>query len=116
MPKLKKLKERKSWTYRYNCGRHYAISTTSKSLVTLLIQLHFLCERCLHIENKLVKLKIANKGGYIVEATLKNFERFTEGSGQLVKLIKDNNAHLNVQLLTSDNRTLNTKDLYLNQP
>jgi YidC/Oxa1 family membrane protein insertase len=29
-----------------------------------------------------------------------------------VKLIKDNNAHLNVQLLTSDNRTLNTKDLY----
>jgi YidC/Oxa1 family membrane protein insertase len=64
------------------------------------------------IENKLVKLKIANKGGYIVEATLKNFERFTEGSGQLVKLIKDNNAHLNVQLLTSDNRTLNTKDLY----
>jgi hypothetical protein len=40
------------------------------------------------IENKLVKLKIANKGGYIVEATLKNFERFREGSGQLVKLIK----------------------------
>ncbi|EIA09062.1 membrane protein insertase YidC [Flavobacterium frigoris] len=64
------------------------------------------------IENKLVKLKIANKGGYIVEATLKNFERFKKGSGELVKLIKDNNANLNVQLLTSDNRTLNTKDLY----
>jgi len=64
------------------------------------------------IENKLVKLKIANKGGYIVEATLKNFERFKKGSGELVELIKDNNANLNVQLLTSDNRTLNTKDLY----
>jgi YidC/Oxa1 family membrane protein insertase len=64
------------------------------------------------IENKLVKLKIANKGGYIVEATLKNYERFTAGSGELVKLIKDNNAHLNVQLITSNNRTLNTKDLY----
>ncbi|HEY4617154.1 MAG TPA: membrane protein insertase YidC [Flavobacterium sp.] len=64
------------------------------------------------IENKLVKLKIANKGGYIVEATLKNFERFKKGSGELVDLIKDNNANLNVQLLTSDNRTLNTKDLY----
>ena len=64
------------------------------------------------IENKLVKLKIANKGGYIVEATLKNFERFKKGSGQLVELIKDNNANLNVQLLTSDNRTLNTKDLF----
>jgi YidC/Oxa1 family membrane protein insertase len=64
------------------------------------------------IENKLVKLKIANKGGYIVEATLKNFQRFKKGSGELVKLIRDNNANLNVQLITSDNRTLNTKDLF----
>ncbi|OCB78435.1 membrane protein insertase YidC [Flavobacterium crassostreae] len=64
------------------------------------------------LENKLVKLKIANKGGYIVEATLKNFERFKKGSGELVKLIKDNNANLNIQLFTSDNHTLNTKDLY----
>lgn len=64
------------------------------------------------IENEVVKLKIANKGGYIVEATLKNFEKFKKGSGQLVELIKDNNADLNLQLLTRDNRTLNTKDLY----
>jgi YidC/Oxa1 family membrane protein insertase len=64
------------------------------------------------IENDLVKLTIANKGGYIVEATLKQFEKFKKGSGQLVQLIKDNNANLNVQLLTSDNRTLNSKDLY----
>lgn len=64
------------------------------------------------IENKLVTLKIANKGGYIVEATLKNFERFKKGSGELVKLVKDNNASLNIQLFTSDNHTLNTKDLY----
>ncbi|MFV7234166.1 membrane protein insertase YidC [Flavobacterium sp. ZB4R12] len=64
------------------------------------------------IENELVKLKIANKGGFIVEATLKQFEKFKKGSGELVELIKDNNADLNVQLLTSDNRTLNSKDLY----
>ncbi len=64
------------------------------------------------IENNLVKLKIANKGGYIVEATLKNFEKFKKGSGQLVELIKDNNANLNIQLQTNDNRTLNTKDLF----
>jgi YidC/Oxa1 family membrane protein insertase len=64
------------------------------------------------IENEVVKLKIANKGGYIVEATLKNFEKFKKGSGELVELVKDNNANLNVQLLTRDNRTLNTKDLY----
>jgi YidC/Oxa1 family membrane protein insertase len=64
------------------------------------------------IENKLVKLKIANKGGYIVEATLKNFERFKKGSGQLVQLVKDNNAQFNLQLVTNDNHTLNTKELY----
>jgi YidC/Oxa1 family membrane protein insertase len=64
------------------------------------------------IENEKVILKIANKGGYIIEATLKNQEKFKKGSGQLVQLIKDNNANLNIQLQTSDNRTLNTKDLY----
>ena len=64
------------------------------------------------IENEVVKLKIANKGGYIVEATLKKFEKFKKGSGQLVALIKDNNANLNIQLQTADNRTLNTKDLF----
>ncbi len=64
------------------------------------------------IENEKVILKIANKGGYIVEATLKNLEKFKKGSGELVELIKDNNANLNIQLQTSDNRTLNTKDLY----
>ena len=64
------------------------------------------------IENKLVKLKIANKGGYIAEATLKNFERTKKGSGELVKLIKDNNAQFNLELSTADNHTLNTKELY----
>ena len=59
-----------------------------------------------------VLLKIANKGGYIVEATLKNFEKFEKKSGQLVSLIKNNNADLNIQLQTNDNRVLNTKDLY----
>lgn len=64
------------------------------------------------LENNLVTLKIANKGGYIVEATLKNFERFKKGSGELVQLIKDNNSSLNIQLFTKDNHTLNTKDLF----
>lgn len=64
------------------------------------------------IENEKVKLKIANKGGYIVEATLKEFEKFRKGSGELVELIKNNNSNLNLQLLTTDNRTLNSKDLY----
>lgn len=64
------------------------------------------------IENDLLTLKIANKGGYIVDATLKNFEQFYKGSGSLVKIIKDNNASLNLKLQTADNRTLDTKNLY----
>jgi YidC/Oxa1 family membrane protein insertase len=64
------------------------------------------------IENEVVTLKIANKGGFIVEAVLKQHEKFKKGSGELVELIKDNNANLNIALQTADNRTLNTKDLY----
>ena len=64
------------------------------------------------IENDLLSLKIANKGGYIVDATLKNFEQFEKGSGSLVKIIKDNNASLNLKLQTKDNRTLDSKNLF----
>ncbi|MBQ0909930.1 membrane protein insertase YidC [Flavobacterium sp. F-328] len=64
------------------------------------------------LENEVLKLTVANKGGYIVEATLKGFEKYKKGSGKIVQLIKDNNASLNVQLMTNDNRALNTKDLY----
>ena len=64
------------------------------------------------LENNLVSIKIANKGGYIVEAKLKSFERFKKGSGQLVELIKDNNADLSINLQTQDNRTLATKNLF----
>ena len=64
------------------------------------------------IENDVIKLTIANKGGYITEATLKKFEKFKKGSGELVELVKNNNTNLNLQLLTKDNRVLNTKDLF----
>lgn len=64
------------------------------------------------LENSLVKLKIANKGGYISEAVLKNFDKFEKGSGQLVELVRNNNAQLNLKLKTADNRALETKDLY----
>jgi YidC/Oxa1 family membrane protein insertase len=43
---------------------------------------------------------------------LKNFEKFKKGSKEIVELIKDNNSNLNLQLQTTDNRTLNTKDLF----
>lgn len=64
------------------------------------------------IENEVLRLKIANKGGYIVEAKLKKFERIRKGSNSIVELIKDNNSQFNLQLQTQDNRTLDTKNLY----
>lgn len=64
------------------------------------------------IENDLVFLKISNKGGYIMEAKLKKFEKFKKGSGQMVELINNNNASFNLELHTKDNRILNTKDLF----
>ncbi|HPJ11463.1 MAG TPA: membrane protein insertase YidC [Flavobacterium sp.] len=64
------------------------------------------------IENEVLSLKIANKGGYIVEAKLKNFERIRKGSQSIVELIKENNSQFNLQLQTQDNRTLDTKNLF----
>lgn len=63
------------------------------------------------LENELVRLKIANKGGYIVEATLKNFKSIDE-KGPLVQLIKNNNAQLNLAFQTKEGKNLNTKDLF----
>jgi YidC/Oxa1 family membrane protein insertase len=64
------------------------------------------------LENDKVVLKIANKGGYIAEATLKDFKKFDKNSKELVALIKNSNAYFNLQLQTKDNRVLNTKDLF----
>ncbi len=64
------------------------------------------------IENKLVSLTIANKGGYIVNAKLKAYERIKKGSGDLVELIKNNNAGLNIKLQTQDNRVIDTRNMY----
>ena len=64
------------------------------------------------LENDLIVLKIANKGGYIAEAKLKKFEKYHKNSGELVSLISNNNSSLNLKLQTKDNRTLNSKDLF----
>ncbi|MXN90415.1 membrane protein insertase YidC [Flavobacterium sp. Sd200] len=64
------------------------------------------------ISNDVLLLRIANKGGYISEANLKNFEQFAKGSNERVELIKNNNASFNLQFKTKDNRILNTKDMY----
>lgn len=61
------------------------------------------------IENDKMELVVSNKGGQIVEARLKEFKTY---DSLPVYLIKDGNSSFNVTFSTSDNRTLNTQNLY----
>jgi YidC/Oxa1 family membrane protein insertase len=61
------------------------------------------------IENELVKLTIDNKGGQITQALVKNFKTY---DSLPLYLIKENNASFNINFGTTDNRILNTKDLF----
>ncbi len=64
------------------------------------------------IKNEVLSLKISNKGGYIVDATVLGFDQFEKNSKKAVQIIKDKNAFLDIALNTTDNRTLHTKDMY----
>ncbi|CAA0201547.1 Inner membrane protein OxaA [Tenacibaculum maritimum] len=61
------------------------------------------------LENEVLKLTISNKGGQITEALVKNY--FTYDKLPLY-LIKGNNASFNINFGTTDNRVLNTKELF----
>ena len=61
------------------------------------------------VENELVSLVFSNKGGYLKEAQLKTYKTHDQ---KPLYLVKDGNASLNIKLSTSDNRILNTKDLF----
>ncbi|RXG12295.1 protein translocase subunit yidC [Leeuwenhoekiella aestuarii] len=61
------------------------------------------------IENEVLALKVSNKGGFITEARLKNFKSYDSVP---VYLIKDGNTRFNLNFSTSDNRTLNSENMY----
>ncbi|QXP55591.1 MULTISPECIES: membrane protein insertase YidC [Cellulophaga] len=61
------------------------------------------------LENSLVYLVISNKGGQIIEAKMKNFNTYDSIP---VYLVKDGNASFALNFSTSDNRNLNTADLF----
>ncbi|WP_299435924.1 membrane protein insertase YidC [uncultured Maribacter sp.] len=61
------------------------------------------------IQNDLVYLKVSNKGGQIIEAKMKTFVTYDSIP---VYLVKDGNASFGINFSTSDNRVLNTQDLY----
>lgn len=61
------------------------------------------------LENDLLKLVIANRGGQIVEAKMKQFVTYDSIP---VWLIKDGNADFGLSFTTADNRVLKTQELY----
>ena len=61
------------------------------------------------LENNLVSLKVSNKGGQIVEVLLKKFKTYDSVP---VYLVKDGNSSFGLNFSTSDNRVLNTIDLF----
>ena len=60
------------------------------------------------VENDVVALTVSNKGGYIVEARLKQHVTYDSVP---IYLIKDGNASLNLQF-TAENRLLNTSEMF----
>ena len=61
------------------------------------------------LENEVVELKIANLGGQIIEARLKDEESY---KGEPIYLVKDGNANFSINFTTEDNREINTDELY----
>jgi len=61
------------------------------------------------LENNLLKIKVSNKGGQITEVLLKNIVTY---DSLPLYLIKNKNAKLNINFDTSDNRNIDTKDLF----
>lgn len=61
------------------------------------------------LENEVLLLKINNKGGQIIEAIVKGYKTY---KSLPLYMIKDNNSSFNINFGTTDNRILNTKDLF----
>jgi len=61
------------------------------------------------LENEIVVIKVSNLGGQITEVRLKDFQTYNQLP---VYIVKDGNAALNIKFATTDNRNLETKDLY----
>ena len=61
------------------------------------------------LENDLLYLAIANKGGQIIEARMKKYNTYDSIP---VYLVHEGNADFNLTFSTRDNRVLNTRDLY----
>ena len=61
------------------------------------------------VETDLFELKFNGRGGYLSEVKLKKFVDFND---EPIYIIKDNNAAFNINLGSTDGRTVNTSDRY----
>ncbi|WP_445384646.1 membrane protein insertase YidC [Robiginitalea sp. IMCC44478] len=61
------------------------------------------------LENEVLYLEIANKGGQVVHARMKSFVTYDSIP---VYLVKDGNSAFGLQFTTTDNRVLNTAELF----
>ena len=61
------------------------------------------------VETDLLSLKFSNKGGYLSEVKLKKYVNYDSIP---IYLIKDGNSVFNLNFATTDNRILNTQDLF----
>lgn len=73
-----------------------------------MIEAQKLDQKTTTFENEVVKITVANQGGQIVTAELKEYETY---NGKPVYLINDDNSEFNIQFQTNDKRTVDTKDL-----
>jgi YidC/Oxa1 family membrane protein insertase len=61
------------------------------------------------VKNEVLEIRVSNLGGQITSIRLIDFKTY---DAKELYLVKDKNASLNITLNTSDNRILQTKDLY----
>lgn len=61
------------------------------------------------VNTEVFELKFENKGGHLSEVRL---TEFVDYDSKPIYLVKDDNSAFNISFGTSDNRTLNTQDLY----
>ncbi|MDO6518892.1 membrane protein insertase YidC [Zobellia uliginosa] len=66
-------------------------------------------DKVTELDNELLSLKISNKGGQIIEARMKQYHTYDSIP---VYLVHEGNASFGLDFTTTDNRVLNTKDLY----
>jgi len=66
-------------------------------------------EADIKVENEVLDLKFSTKGGHLSEVKLKQFVNFDSIP---IYLVKNGNSVFNIQFSTTDNRTLNTKNLF----